>query len=354
MTANKTFLGLLSIFSCFIGSAQLDQAFDSAKVLTIGDLEINGFVRQDDLSTLASGVCLKQNLSDKKCQIYNPSQIISFETEKGEVYESLDLKLDNNKIEIKVFANLILRGHVSLFKSANKSEVFYAIKKDNNYYVLQNDKLVSGEGEVRRYNFKGILIFATENLLTDDIEHMSFNENDFVDIIKKYNSLKGSYSKDLRVTEENTSYFVVNAGAGFKSNGSEYYAQAFYRKYYPKISRSTSINFGISYFNYQYLKYDTNYKASLISVPVQIQQNFLNKNIRPYVFTGFSLNYLNVTNDDDESIISTGLQKNYGINFMYGAGLEIDMYKGFFVKSEFRHESFSHLILFGVGYTFKN
>ena len=126
------------------------------------------------------------------------------------------------------------------------------------------------------------------------------------------------------------------------------------RKYYPKISNSTSLNFGVSYFNYKIEEQNATNTASLLSIPLQIQQNLFNKNIRPYIFAGLSLNYLIANDNNGNSILEKGFQKTYGINLLYGVGIEIDIFKGFYLKSEYRNEAYSHPILFGIGYVFQN
>jgi opacity protein-like surface antigen len=48
----------------------------------------------------------------------------------------------------------------------------------------------------------------------------------------------------------------------------------------------------------------------------------------------------------------SGLQSEFGLSFLFGAGIEIDLYKGLMLKSEYRHETFTQLILIGIGYNF--
>jgi hypothetical protein len=214
------------------------------------------------------------------------------------------------------------------------------------------NKLISGETKIRKYNYTGILNLATEGLIFKNNLNIKFDEDRFVDIITEYNNSKGSKSKDLRVEQESTNFVIANVGLGFDNNGSEYYGQVMYRKYLPKISRSTSLNIGVSYFQYQLTEQSKDFTQSLLSIPLQIQQNILNKNIRPYFFVGLSFNYLQIKDENNNSLLNEGFQKTYGINPLYGAGIEKDIFKGIYLKSEYRKEGYSHPIVFGIGYIF--
>ena len=84
---------------------------------------------------------------------------------------------------------------------------------------------------------------------------------------------------------------------------------------------------------------------------MSLQQNLLNKNFRPYLFGGFNVGYLKVV-EDGVPVLPNGLQNNFGIGLLYGAGIEVDIYKRFMLKCEYRNELYPHLILFGIGYNF--
>jgi len=179
-----------------------------------------------------------------------------------------------------------------------------------------------------------------------------FDEDNFADIVVTYNNLKGNTSKDLREEEESTRFILANIGFGLSNNDRQYYGQVMYRKYIPKISLSTSVNIGVSYYRYRFTEQNRDFNQSLLSIPFQIQQNILNKKIRPYFFAGLSLTYLKLTDRNDNSLINQGFQESYGMNLLYGAGIEIDVSAGVYLKSEYRNEAYSHPIVFGIGYIF--
>ncbi len=349
----KQILFMLIFLSALMSNAQIEENFEKGWIINNDNDKIDGYIKNNDLSKLSSSICFKQNLEEKKCQTYRADQLKSFGIGNENTFNSLNLKINNNQDEIKVYANLILKGGtLSLYKSVYNSNELYIIIKNDKNYVLQNDKLFSGETETRKYNYLGILNHLTDGLVLGKNPTAKFDENNFVDIVTEYNELKGTQSKDLRVEEKSTNFVIVSFGLGFENDGSEYYGQVMRRKYQPKISRSTSLNIGLSYFKYRSTEKNNEFTLSLLSVPLQMQQNLSNKKIRPYFFAGLSFNYLR-TKDEDFSILSEGLQRNYGINLLYGAGIEIDISKGVCLKSEYRREAYLHPITFGLGFISK-
>ena len=248
-----------------------------------------------------------------------------------------------------------MKGECSLYKCSYNDKDIYVVKNKSNNYVLQNDELISGETEIRKYNYRGILNIATDGFSNTN-KVIEFNENSFIKIITEFNSSIGLESKVLTYNEKRINYLIATIGGGFKQNESEYFFQGIYRIYYPKISRSTSLNFGLNYFYNKnsevYNNVTYNFTSSLISLPVQLQQNFLNEKFRPYIFAGFNLNYLKVVDKNDNSVLFNGLQNNIGLGIVYGTGIEFDLYKGLLAKCEYKFESYRHVILFGIGYNF--
>lgn len=147
---------------------------------------------------------------------------------------------------------------------------------------------------------------ATDNLIMKNNINTKFDEDNFAGILIDYNNLKGYTLKDLRAEEESIPFILTNIGFELSNNNLQYYGQVMYRKYIPKISSSTSVNIGVSYYRYRFTDQNRNFNQSLLSLPFQIQQNILNKKIRPYFFAGLSLTYLKLTDRNDNSLINQG------------------------------------------------
>ena len=354
---NFKIIFLIQFFLIFnLSSAQLKEIFEKGTITRKGGTKVNGFIRNDDLKYKLYKTCFKQSLSDDNCVVYDTNQLKSFKTEKGEVFDLMTLSINNKTIEVTLFAKKIVEGEVALYKAIYNSNVFYIISKNETKYILQKDLFISGQTEVKRYNYLGILNIATDNFpIKTNNTLIEYSENNFKEIINQYNKSLGFESKTIKLKEKATNFLILTAGTGFtEDNGSEYFFQLTNRIYYPNFSKNTSLNIGLNYYNLSFndrLEGDVN--QSLISLPFQIQYNFINKNIRPFVFSGINISYnKRVDNDGNSLLDDKGFQKDFGFSFLFGGGIEIDLYKGLMIKSEYRYETFNHGILFGLAYNF--
>lgn len=340
-------------------NAQLQDNYEKGQITTKNGEEKSGFIRNDDFKHKVSKVCFKTSLTDKKCRYYNTSEINSFKTQNDEVYHLFETRLNNGSTPVTLFAKNLVNGKTSLYKGFYEATVFYIISKDGKNYILQNDKFIPGQKEVKRYNYPGVLNLATENLPITSKIVVQFKEQIFIDIVSQYNASQGNEFEIATTKEKPVSFLILNAGIGIgESNESEYFAQLTNRIYFPKFSRNTSLNIGLNYYNYQFtttdnIGRDLEVTQSLISAPFQLQHNFANKSIRPYMFTGMNFSLFSKKDQNGNSLLEdSGLQSEFGLSFLLGAGIEIDIYKGFMLKSEYRHETFSHLFICGIGYNF--
>ncbi len=362
-----TTLGLVFFLNTLI-YGQLKDTYARGSVQLQNGQTINGFIKERELGKMNYSINFKLLEKDKKSTVYDTAEIKTYSLNDNEFFEFFQIKVNDTTDNISVLAKLVLKGKASLYKFVYKDDVLYLIKNDEKLYVLQNDKLERGaqETEVKEYHFKYHLTNAISDLKesTDKLETIKFNEKDFVAILSTYNKSFGSDSKWMTLKEKNTHYVLATIGSMLKKgNQNEFFIQLSYRTYFPKISRSTSLNIGINYYNYKYIETDKNIligaigaeenlTATLISLPLQIQQNILNKKIRPYIFGGFNAAYYKVIDGKGLSRIQKGFQRNFGVSVLGGVGIEVDIYKGMMVKSEFRHEIYTHPILFGIGYNF--
>lgn len=346
---------LLILLLTQLANSQLKESFEKGFIITKNGEKISGYIQEDDFKNKVIKICFKKTLEDKKCKPYDTMQVVSFKTGDDEIYDLFKVEINNGKTKINLFAKKILSGETSLYKGFYTGDVFYIVSKKEGNYILQKDKLVSGETKVRRYNYLGTLNSATENFPIRNSTTVEFNELSFIDIIGQYNKSEGADYEITKTSNKGKNFWIIIGGLGFGNEESEFFLQFNNRTYFPRFSRNTSFSTGLNYYNYQYTDtaLNTEVTQSLISVPFQVQHNFLNKNIRPYAFTGASLSFLSINDEDGNSIIEdTGFQSDFGLGFMLGAGIEVDLYKGLMLKSEFRHETFTHLILFGIGYYF--
>jgi hypothetical protein len=358
---NKKFLFLLLLtFTIKSSFAQLKEIYEKGSITKNDGQTISGFIKNDDFKHKITSICFKTSLSNNTCLKYDTSQIISFKTERGEIYNLFNIKINNLSKDVTLFAKKLVDGKTSLYKSLSNEMIFYIVKKGNKNYVLQKDRLKSGEVKIERYNYPGILNQITEDFSIKTKNEVKFKEQYFIDRISSYNESKGNEYKIIKTTEKPVKFLTFSSGLGFgKNKGSEYFLQLNKRIYYPNFSRNTSLNIGLNYYNYQFTEpksfgSDIEVTQTLVSVPFQFQYNLAHKSTRPYIFSGVNIAFFNKKDQNKNSLIDKkGFQENFGFSFLFGAGLEIDIAKNIFFKGEFRHETFNHLFLFGLGYVFK-
>jgi len=345
--------------------AQLRDSYIQGSVELQTGQALNGYIKDDELAKMNYKISYKENEADKSFTIYDTSQIKSFRLDDGEIYELLRFRGQYMTDDIAVLGKLIIRGKASLYKIIYNSDILYLVKNEEKVYVLQNDKMDKSQmsTELTKYYFKSRLKEAVSHpaISLDKVEKISFNEKKFVEVIKEYNGLSGSENQVTTVKKKPVHFIIASMGGMYmNSNRKEIYFQGIFRTYFPKISRGLSLNTGFNYFNYKNLikrgrwpfneVIDKTY--SLATIPFQLQQNFLNKKIRPYAFVGANISYLKITDQSDISQIDKGLQNSFGVALLFGGGIEADIYKGIMLKTEYRDENFAHLVLVGIGYNF--
>jgi len=359
MKSNLSRFIILFLLIFEVAFCQMREEFEKGSITLVSGEQIEGFLKSTDFKAYANTVCFKKQLVDRECNTYDYSQVKYFQTESGKKFEILAFNLTSNNQKITLFANQILLGKVSLYKSYyNRSEIYLIKREDQSLVVLQNDYLSPGDHKMTRFFYERNLNMATNGYLFNNFTKFYFKESFFLEVIKGFNDAESSESVMFSYKEKNSSFNLLTIGFGFKNNYQEYFFQAMRRVYYPKFSRSTSLNFGLSYY-YAIQKNDFNFVTNkneittrFFSIPIYIQQNILNKNIRPYVFAGLNLSYLSEMDADGNELIKKGFQNNYGIGYGLGFGLEVDIYEGFFMKGEYRDETYQHPILLGIGYLF--
>jgi len=325
---------------------------------------LTGFIRDDVMADMNYRIRFKSTLADTSIYFYDTTQIKNFRLEDGEVYELLHFRGLYMKGDVSVLAKLIIRGKASLYSLVYNSDQLFIITNDGKLYVLQNDKLEGSSLalEEKQFYFKAALNNAVmgSDISNAKLEKVRFSERDFRAIITSYNKYAGSENNIVAFKKKPVRFIIASAGGMIKkADEREIYFQGIYRLYFPKISRRASMNVSLNYFNYKY-KVVSNFPGntseiltnSLISLPFYGQYNFLDKKVRPYAFTGLNVSYLKISDEQGNSVLPKGFQKNFGIALLYGVGVEVDIYQGFMLKSEYRKENFAHLILVGMGYIF--
>src|SRR6056300_924703 len=138
------------LFTCLMND-QLKELYEKGFVVKTNNDTLSGYIKTDDLKGFSCNVSFKTNLEDDESNIFNTSDLKSFRTKTGKIFDLLKVKINNKKEEISVFANLILEGETALYKSIYKSSTFYIVSKSKENFALQKDELKTGDSKITRY-----------------------------------------------------------------------------------------------------------------------------------------------------------------------------------------------------------
>lgn len=338
---------------------QLVDAYEKGNIELFSGEKFEGEVKLEDKFHIAKQIVFRKAGALYEV-FYTPMEIKKATLNNGEIYVALKVKVNKNKKELALFGKQLIEGKASLYQGVYEDDDIFIISNNDTNYVLQNDKIE--HTELVKFNYEGYLKLALEDIYGVQ-KIVNFDKSEFVRFVLEYNKSKGIDSKVFEYKSKPIHYYLGFLGMGIPNSmgDSEFFIQSMYRTYLPRYSKSTSLNFGLSYYFYKYSeessksdgnKFTVDYKTNLISIPFQLQQNILNKKIRPFFYVGINLSYIKSEDQFGNSKVSDGLQNNFGIGLLYGAGLEFDVYKKLLFKSELRNEIFGHLLLVGIGYNF--
>ncbi len=345
--------------------SQLNESFDKGKIVLKNGEQLNGFIKDEETPKLMFSVYFKSQASEKMYSLYDTAQLKSFTLNSGEIYELKHIYVNNNEDSITCFAKLLLRGKATLYKFYYKTEEMFVVDTRNKLFVLQDDKLdnTALEAELKHFFYLNNLTAAIQNFssATANLDKISYHEKDFINIIAEYNTTEGSKNEYFNFKAKPLNFIIASIGYNYTNSlNNEIGIQLMHRTYFPKLSRSTSLNIGLNYFkqNYSttykdiYTNFVVPYTYHLFSIPVQLQENLLNGGIRHYLFLGANLSYVKRLNEKGQEDLPPGLNNKLGFAFLFGGGAEADLYKGLMFKLEFRFENYAHMALMGLAYNF--
>ena len=214
--------------------------------------------------------------------------------------------------------------------------------------------------EYTRHYYKNRIdsAFNQDARFIEQINSCNFKERDIVAIVNKYNGNNGTVSKMIEVKNGKNGFLNVGIHYGYKSSiDEEFQLHVGYRRFFPRFNKGTSLNIGLNYFNGKissdYTTYYSHYNSfDLVTLPLTLQQNILSGKIRPYLFLGMNFGYKKEVDEYGTSLETIGERQNFGMSFIGGAGIEVSIYSGLYLKGEYRYDYYSHPILFGLGYAF--
>ncbi|KHJ36903.1 hypothetical protein PBAC_29390 [Pedobacter glucosidilyticus] len=357
--------------------SQIAEGYNQATLTFVDGTIKEGFIKDIELMKIDKNIRFKKNLSDKNYQSIKPDSLIkSIVLLNGEKYETLEVKHPLTKESVNIFCALVAKGNLSLYEAKYKGTEFFVLEKDGKTYWLQKDELLDGDSKITKYRFKNILYSAiSDSKISEyDVEFVEFNRPSILNLIKRYNSEKGSNTDVIQIIKKPVLFLISGGGIGYQiSQNKEWFAESKVRMFFPSMSKSFSLNTGVRYHNLDFEISDNlgtfrNYNyflgTSLIEVPLELQNNFLSGRFRPFGTLGASLSYLsidfsrlpqnlNYENTKRQSLAIMGDKEGLAASIIYSLGVEWNLLDNFMLKGLYLQNRNGESILFGLYYSLK-
>lgn len=360
----------LCIFAClslFCLSLIAQNKYDPGWLVKNNRDTIKGYIEESVDAEFSKQVNFKTD-SAAAAQIFLPGDIQSFGVGSG-IYRSISFQnTDPEKMmRDNCFAKLLVTGKYNLFVFTRGDRQFFLIKNDTSTYFLYNS-LFSNNGELitqgNYTNTLNLISIPCEKLASryDRVDYGEKEMSDFVLALNKCISPETAvnyYQKPKSVMQ----IFLFAGGLPLGSQ-SQVTIEGFMRFSLPTVNRNTFLNVGLHYSathsitpqeDFFYGQYKLSAIHNIYSIPLTIQYDFATGIIRPYLYAGVGIAYLDQTKSGEPyylSVLDKPVQ-NFGISFVVGAGIEAKIINKLFVRVDYRYELLLQFPSIGIAYQFK-
>ena len=361
MTKLTCLITIVFVFQSFFSTAQLQDQYLKSSIQFANGRTETALVLNEETEKLNYAVSVKDSSLKSSKQTYSAQEILSIDFENGKKFRQIKFAKHASKDTLTVLGRLLVTGKIELYQAyLNGAEVLVAIK-DGEIFPLQDDEFSSNDLVVKRKFFRSYLVKALRDApesIQTKANKIKFDNKAISQLIFDYNKLHERPSEIIKQKKENKKFWI--AGILFKTTKDNPYGIwgfVNYRLYITDFSRSTSLNTGIHYYNYQFkssispTSVVTSTRA-IASIPIFVQQNLLNKKVRPYLFAGVNISYTNTQAGSLEFEEAKGFQGNFGFHVLGGAGIEWNVIPKLMLKADYRYENVLHGFMGGVAYIF--
>lgn len=330
---------------------------------------IMGYLQEEVRMDLLLQVKFKTDVNGSSGQSYTPSEIKAFKYESGNLYNAVTFTntLGDSATTQTIFALLLVQGENNLFSyianektyfivsSKEVSSFLYDADYDNNGYLKNEGNYVSRLAQIAT---------ACSNTKLNP-ENVRFNEKEIANFIFDVNHCLSPNTTSINNYKKpkTIANVVLFAGALPLGKQSQLTLDAALRFNSPQISKKAFLSIGFHFahtIKIETTHYGTaSYKRTAtytdFSVPLTLQYNFFDGPIRPYITVGFGVGNFkqDFTNDNLPYFASYEKSTNqFEIPVIGALGIEANVYKGLFIKAEWRYEFLLQLPAIGLSYNF--
>lgn len=361
MSKSALFLFTAFFFAFLIPKAQLHDQYLKVTILFSDGRSTSAMVLNEESKKLNYSVSIQDSSNKKSKQTYSASAIKELDFDNGKIFRQITFAPHGTNDTITVLGRLLVTGKINLFQVYRQGKLLLVAVKADEIFPMQKDEFSPLDPEIKKHYYNSFLLNALKDA-PDPIRvkaaRAEFDEKYISRLILEYNKLYDLPAEIVKRKAEKKSFWL--AGAEFKKTKVYPYGVfgfVNYRLYITDLSSSTSFNVGLHYYNYQF---KTTYSPALLvtstrsiaSLPVFVQQNLLNKKVRPYLFAGFNFSYIHTKADKPGYEDQKGFQRNYGGNIIGGAGIEANVLPNLMIKADYRYENVLHGFMGGLAFLF--
>lgn len=364
------FLSLCFFSFCSIGFAQRKLS-EGYIVRNNGDT-LRGFVDERAEYQLWQRVRFKSHKEDRQFQEFGTGELRAVEYD-GALYRPITF--NNSQVDTpgvySGFGKLLVEGYYELYHLYQDNESYFVVRQDTSTYFLYEK--TDDDGVIIPGSFQNLLNFFSSNCpVHKDVLKVQFTEKALSDFMMTVNACTGKEPSAVGLSHYKSApamlNFVLFAGGIPGNSKSQAVIDGAVRLSFPQWDKHASLNLGFRYTSitssYNLINFsDQNFtvKATdkISSIPFTFQYNIFSGIIQPYPLVGFSYAFstisapyvspLSLSPDSNDPPFSGS---NKLVAVIFGGGVEIHPFKELFIRSEFRYESRSQYVVFGLGYKF--
>jgi len=332
---------------------------------------LRGFLQEEIKKDLVKQIKFS-NEQKAAGKAFTPDEVKAFGYDQGNIYRAISFKskVGGTVVDKTCFTRQLVHGEYDLFTYVDNDRTYFVIRgRDTSYFLYNTTYTALGSVNEQGNFFETIRILSAPcQQLNSRSDRVVYTEKDIVGFIMELNQC-------IEPNKPTTSYYhkpklvtnvFVYAGGLLSGQKSQVTGDIALRLSYPQINKRAYLNIGFHLSNTLiteeslgggYVRYKTDTRSVLFSIPVTVQYNLIQGIIQPYLFFGISGAYLRETEYRTVFTAQTELNK-WGLAGLVGAGIEGHITPSFFVNAEWRLEKLlqyspiSQLPSVGLAYKF--
>lgn len=311
---------------------------------------VHGFLQEEVKSEIVKQIRFGDQ-TNTAGSAFTPADVKSFGYDQGNIYKSISFKRSINNVvdEKNYFAKQLVQGEFDLFTYVEDEATYFVVFGNDTSYFLNNTIFNSLGATVVDGNFNQSIIRLAANCdKMGSTEWVIYTE-------KAVNSFITELNHCVAPEKATASYYHKNkmqvhpfgfVGGLPLGKESQVTIEGGIKISSPQISKKAYLGIGIHYSNTQTteetlspgnIKYQTDKKDMVVSIPVTLQFNFTTGIIQPFAIFGISAMQHTKTIYANPYTARTD-NREFGVGGVIGIGLEGHITKSIFVNAEWRFE----------------